>query len=107
MAEYIERWIAIARLTALEIMEPCVTMTDAKRLLADMPAVSVPQWISVKDRLPEDDNLRVLVASVELEHVTIARYLKRSNVWKTPSGFSESFTHWMPLPEPPKGENDG
>ena len=56
MAEYIERWIAIARLTALEIMEPYATMADAKRMLADMPAVSVPQWISVKDRLPEGEN---------------------------------------------------
>ena len=39
MAEYIERGVAIAKLTALEVAEPIATMTDARRLLADMPAV--------------------------------------------------------------------
>ena len=41
MAEYIERGTAIAKLTALEVTEPSATITDAKRLLADMPAVDV------------------------------------------------------------------
>lgn len=35
MAEYIEKNVAIARLTALEIGNPCATMTDAKRQIAD------------------------------------------------------------------------
>lgn len=41
MAEYIEREAAIAKLTALEVTNPSATMTDAKRLLADMPAADV------------------------------------------------------------------
>lgn len=41
MDEYIERGMAIAKLTALEIAESCATLTDAKRLLADMPAADV------------------------------------------------------------------
>lgn len=41
MAEYIERGTAIAKLTALEVTKPSATMTDAKRLIADMPAVDV------------------------------------------------------------------
>ena len=41
MTECIERGMAIAKLTALEITEPCATLTDAKRLLADMPAADV------------------------------------------------------------------
>lgn len=41
MAEYIERGTAIAKLTALEVTEPSATITDAKRLLADMPAADV------------------------------------------------------------------
>ena len=41
MAEYIDRGTAIAKLTALEVAEPSATMTDAKRLLADMPAADV------------------------------------------------------------------
>lgn len=41
MAEYIDRGTAIAKLTALEVIEPNATMADAKRLLADMPAADV------------------------------------------------------------------
>lgn len=41
MTEYIERGTAIAKLTALEVTTPSATMTDAKRLLADMPAADV------------------------------------------------------------------
>lgn len=41
MDEYIERGTAIAKLTALEVTEPSATMTDAKRLIADMPSVDV------------------------------------------------------------------
>lgn len=41
MAKYIECGTAIAKLTALEVTEPSATMADAKRLLADMPAVDV------------------------------------------------------------------
>lgn len=50
MAEYIEKNVAIARLTALEIGNPCATMTDAKRQIADTrPADVAPvvhgRWI--------------------------------------------------------------
>lgn len=105
MAEYIDRGIAIAKLTALEIREPHATLTDAKWLLADMPAVSVPQWISVKDRPPEDND-RVLVFRPNEAEVSAYRY---SVMWgwalKTPVSHS-GITHWMPLPEPPKGDAD-
>lgn len=35
MVKYIEKNVAIARLTALEIGNPCATITDAKRQIAD------------------------------------------------------------------------
>lgn len=41
MADYIERSTAIAKLHALEVIEPISTMADARRLLADMPAANV------------------------------------------------------------------
>lgn len=41
MAEYIERDAAIAKLNALEAIEPLSTMADAKQLLADIPAADV------------------------------------------------------------------
>lgn len=37
MSKSIDRSVAIARLTALEVTEPNATMADAKRVLADMP----------------------------------------------------------------------
>lgn len=42
----------------------------------------VPRWISVKDRLPPEDDNRVIC------------YCDATGV----------FTHWMPLPEPPEDE---
>lgn len=56
MAKYIERGTAIAKLTALEVIEPSATMTDAKRLLADMPAADVApvvhgRWVEDHDYL--------------------------------------------------------
>ncbi len=41
MAEYIEKNVAIARLTALEIGNPCATMADAKRQIADTRSADV------------------------------------------------------------------
>ena len=50
MAKYIDQSVAIARLTHLEVTKPTVTMTEAKRALADMfPADVVPvahgRWV--------------------------------------------------------------
>lgn len=83
------------------------TSKDVRRLLSIPAAVSVPQWISVKDRLPEPDENPVLAGNAELGIVNMAWYHRSKGIWETPSGFSCSFTHWMPLPKPPKGENDG
>lgn len=68
-------------------------------------AVSVPQWISVKDRLPKYEN-PVLAGNAELCFVNTAWYHVATRRWELPSGFFCEVTHWMPLPEPPKGEND-
>lgn len=52
MDEYIDRNTAIAKVTALEVIEPLSTMVDVKRLLADMPAADVApvrhgRWVQV------------------------------------------------------------
>ena len=49
MAEYIDRGIAIAKLTALEVTERNATMTSAKRLLAYMPAADAAPVVRCKD----------------------------------------------------------
>ncbi len=73
--------------------------------------VTVQEWISVDDRLPEYSNDgfadAVLVTDGFVQHMA---YFARGGEWR----FAESgeikepmwyrITHWMPLPQPPKGE---
>lgn len=41
MGDYISRDMAIARLTKVEVTNKLVTMTDAKRVISEMPAADV------------------------------------------------------------------
>ena len=61
--------------------------------------VTVQEWISVKDRLPEKP-MKCLVytkrgeyGGYEITYYNEGFYLHYANI-----------THWMPLPQPPKGE---
>ena len=65
------------------------------------------EWISVKDRLPEKD-IRVLVWMKDNEEgytqMDTDRWsctMEQGYHWVR---WGKSVTHWMPLPEPPKGE---
>lgn len=76
----------------------------ADHLIAN--GVTVQKWIPVTERLPEDDS-DVLACLHIGEEVRIypANYAK--GVWwdcifNTPA--TKTTTHWMPLPEPPKGD---
>lgn len=110
MAEYIEREAAIK---AIFDSDPNgirrtlgFNVGQIEEALRAVPAVSVPQWISVTDRLPKAGENPVLAGNAELGIVNMAWYHRSKGIWETPSGFSCSFTHWMPLPEPPKGESE-
>ena len=68
--------------------------------------VTVQEWISVEDKLPEDDS-DVLAYSRNGEECRIYPANYEKGVWfdcifNTPA--TDTTTHWMPLPEPPKGE---
>lgn len=77
------------------------------------------EWISVNDRLPSRDGLAddeteyVLVAEffniTENHYVSICGYDKDG--WSEWDSFGrvrpKQITHWMPLPEPPKGDKHG
>lgn len=80
------------------------------------------EWISVEDRLPDIDpygkgryggarSVRVLCACKQRSGRTFAKegyYEPCGNgkvFWRIP-GSVDSVTHWMPLPEPPKGAFD-
>lgn len=78
------------------------------------------EWISVKDRLPNNDEHDWVLAQV-MEPATgfmpipkVMEYRESNNDWyeETMGWLSEhngvfAVTHWMPLPEPPKEDKNG
>ena len=58
------------------------------------------EWISVDERLPDFEG-KYLVYTIK-GNVTIAYCYSPS--WESNPQFDYWVTHWMPLPEPPKGE---
>ena len=80
---------------------------DASEWIADhliSNGVTVQEWISVDDRLPENEKEGVLIA---------LRWGEVDIGWCEDGRWGSEFvneyedgevTHWMPLPEPPKGE---
>lgn len=84
--------------------------------------VTVQEWISVDDRLPEavstrkryrstsKKSIRVLCVCVQKSGKTMVKegYCEWYNDYPEPRwlipGTIDEVTHWMPLPEPPKGD---
>ena len=80
-----------------ELVDPTETVAD---YLLDS-GVTVQEWISVKDRLPEKP-MKCLVytkrgeyGGYEITYYNKGFYLQYANV-----------THWMPLPDEPEVKND-
>ena len=80
----------------------------AQHLIAN--GVTVHEWISVDDRLPEYSNDgfadAVLVTDGFVQHMAYFvggewRFAESGEI-KEPMWYR--ITHWMPLPQPPKGE---
>ena len=67
--------------------------------------VTVQEWISVEDRLPEHGDV-VVVWHTYMEHPFVCKWDERSDCWidgKWTFG-RNAITHWCYLPQPPKGE---
>lgn len=69
--------------------------------------VTVQEWISVDDRLPEAGGYVVCIA----KRNPFSRFMPmvariEKNGWVNPitEQYISEVTHWMPIPEPPKGE---
>ena len=78
------------------------------------------KWISVKDRLPSESYGTVLVCHADKfpyndtepfvnamhdRRIVIGSYSEHTGTWYCNMGGTlHDITHWMPLPEPPKGE---
>ena len=105
-----------------ELVDPIEAVAD---YLLDS-GVTVQEWISVKDRLPEDDDSIHFYGDGRMRCTTVLAYTEYGRIipknrlivkptgneyldtqvtdgWEWARG-TEEVTHWMPLPQPPKGE---
>ena len=69
---------------------------------AEGTALMPDGWISVNDRLPRD-NERVFVYRDNMDELSISVVYGWSVINKARE---RGITHWMPLPEPPKGDDE-
>ena len=83
--------------------------TDVTRLAAE--AAVEREWISVEERLPEDDGDVLAIVSgyptsnITLEDVLVVAAFCEGEGWyieEYPDWDNPIITYWMPLPEPPK-----
>lgn len=77
---------------------------DAVCLIEDAPTVGMSlAWISVEERLPENDDEVLVAYKCKYEpgfRVSTDCYTPRAGRWD----LDRQYTHWMPLPEPPRKE---
>ena len=85
---------------------PCCDTYEGQAEYLITNGVTVQEWISVKDRLPEPWK-QVLIYSRH-DFCESAFYIGVLGKWRVTWNHemldADSVTHWMPLPEPPKGE---
>ena len=100
----------------IEILENSFEKQYEKRCLLTAPhtvedliahGVTVHEWISVDDRLPEVGGYVVCIA----KRNPFSRFMPmvariEKNGWVNPitEQYISEVTHWMPIPQPPKGE---
>ena len=88
MGDYISRDMAIARLTKVEVTNKLVTMTDAKRVIAEMPAADVApvvhgEWEAVDWREYDANSCEVICYPKDGIACTHCRYVfKKDALWK-------------------------
>ena len=82
-----------------------VSVENAANILIDN-GVTVQEWISVKDRLPEAGGYVVCIA----KRNPFSRFIPmvariEKNGWVNPitEQYISEVTHWMPIPRQPKG----
>ena len=86
----------------------CVQQLMVDRLIAN--GVTVQKWIPVTERLPE--SYRLVLAVCKNGKIFVGEYVDLGwrTLWRIKTArdstkeITQIVTHWMPLPEPPKGE---
>ena len=86
--------------------EKDLIIQDLRRENAKLRA-RVPQWISVKDGLPEPYVSVLVNMPGEKPFPTVRRgFISNDGIWQSAMIRREpgEVTHWQPMPQPPKGE---
>lgn len=130
MAEYMDvREKLVELLTEFYGCDPMYYGVDALAIAQHLIAngVTVKEWISVKDRLPDEhetlfarykgtdkwlngmfmttSDLVIVCVECENGERIVKTAITKEGVWKIKDSFHQyRVTHWMPLPDPPKGE---
>lgn len=82
-----------AKQQAADMLEKLAAEKDAKK----------PEWISVKDRLPEKNSIVLVCMDNGQYKVVLTSHLSSNGEWILYDK-NRKVTHWMPFPEPPKEE---
>ena len=87
----------------MRLAKPCAVCGDVVEFIIP----DSPQWISVEDRLPEEQYVNIVFYEEKSKDIYIGYYntgdYTHNKFWHS-SGrlFVNTVTHWIPLPEPPK-----
>lgn len=67
--------------------------------------VTVQEWIPVTERLPEESGMYIITANDgHAQRVSFVQWQKKNRIWNLTGARSYwRVTHWMPMPQPPKG----
>ena len=77
------------------------------RAIEEAPTLTPPnEWVSVEERLPEQENTQVLMTDGECCYISsrnnMVRFLDCEGIFiPGKAGAGVKVTHWMPLPAPP------
>ena len=74
--------------------------TIADHLIAN--GVTVQEWVSVKDRFPEESGMYIVTANDgHAQRVSFVLWQKRNRMWNLTGARSYwRVTHWQPMPQP-------
>ena len=96
-----ECYVVITDVQGTAYLDPVVSadeITSLKEQLAER------EWVSVEDRLPEKGDLVITVSDHGDTSSLYSEYFEGTKFW---SKAFNNITHWMPLPSPPTGEENG
>lgn len=86
-----------------EKQDSCEHILDMEKMVDVNSSNNLNGWISVKDRLPEVD--QVILIWTKSDKIHMVRIYKNEKSWSNSCGCcggNEDFTQWMPLPKPPE-----